>query len=102
MQYYKNILSKYKLFYLTGTGTCWGILGCNRGINQYEYEYKLKYNNKTYLYTDKISYGIFGIIIYINPCFLPFIIFKELYRLEINLRNLNFEKKSEYYNKILF
>ena len=101
MQYNKNILFKYNLCYLTGT--CWGILGYNRGVNQYEYNFKNdKYNNKKiYLYTNKISNGIMGIIIYIIPCFLPIILFKEFYRLEINLRKLESEKRSEYYNKIL-
>lgn len=96
MQYYKNFL-----LYLTGTS--WGILGYKRGVNEYNYEFKNnKYNNKTYLYTDKIFNGFIGIFIYVNPCFLPITIYKELYRLEIKMRNLENEKESKYYNKIIF
>ena len=52
-----------------------------RGLNQYEYEYKNGKSN--YLYINKITTGLLGCIIYINPFFLPFTIHKELYRLEI-------------------
>ena len=38
MKFNKNILTKKNLLYFTGTW--WGILGFNRGINQYEYEQK--------------------------------------------------------------
>ena len=59
-----------------------GILGFNRGINQYEYEYiNDNYYKKPYFYTNKIGYGIFGLLIYINPGTLPIVIYKEIYRL---------------------
>ena len=86
----------YKLFF---TGTFWGTIGYMRGLNQYEYEYK---NGKpNYLYINKITTGLWGCIIYINPYFLPFTIHKEFYRLEINVRGLD-EKHTPYYNKILW
>ena len=97
MQSYINIFTRKKLLYFTGVG--WGILGFYRGINYYEYYHK--HENKHYFYTDKIFNGLSGLIIYINPGLLPIAIYKEIYRLEINLRGLEEEKKTEYYNKIL-
>ena len=97
MNFYKKFLTKDNLIYLSGMG--WGIIGVNRGCNYYEYEHE--YDKKSYYYIDKIFYGIAGLLIYINPCFLPITTYKELYRLEINLRGLKEEKKNEYY-KILF
>lgn len=93
---YTTILKYNKLFF---TGTFWGITGYMRGLNQYEYKYKN--DNKPYLYTNKITTGLWGFIIYINPCFLPLTIYKEIYRLEINLRGLENEKHTPYYNEIL-
>jgi hypothetical protein len=84
----------------------WAGLGFNRGINSYNYQYshnKLYKNseNKKYLYTDAFMWGLGSILVYLNPCIAIIVIGKELYRLEINLRNLEDEKKSEYYNKVL-
>ena len=87
---------------ITGCIT-WSGLGFYRGINHYKYKhdndlYKI---NKNYFYSDSIIYGLYGGMIYMNPAFLPFTIYKELYRLEVNMRNLEDEKKTEYYNKII-
>ena len=97
----KIIIIKYSL--ITG----WGLLGYNRGTNSYDYKYK-KYNGKkeiqekeTYLYSAKVFYGISGIFLYVNPFLLPIIIPKEVYRLEVNIRNNENEKKSDYYNELL-
>ena len=87
--------------------TSWCGLGFYRGANYYKYDldnsnldkYKIK---KNYLYSDSILYGFYGVLMYINPAFLPIIIYKEFYRLEVNVRNLQDEKKSKYYNNILF
>jgi len=84
------------------TGSCLGTLGFHRGINQYDYDHI--YNNrfkKNQVYTDKLFLGLFGSFIYMNPCFLPIIIHKEIYRLEINIRGLEEEKLTKYYNTIL-
>jgi len=78
--------------------TGWSILGFRRGMQQYDYRYnknnKDSYGRKeTYLYSTKLLNGLLGIFIYINPfCLLP-ITFKEIYRLEVNIRNLENEKK---------
>ena len=79
----------------------WRGLGFYRGRSQYKYRHD-KYNiNKNYFYSDAMIYGFYGTILYISPPFLPFIIYKELYRLEVNMRNLEDEKKTEYYNNII-
>ena len=107
MQSYKKLLTK-EFLYLTGTG--WGILGFKRGLNKYDYQYKHDYENpewytgikkdntKPYLYTDKIFYGLSGLIIYMNPGTFPITIYKEIYRLEINIRGMEEEKNTKYYN----
>ena len=83
-------------------GTMWGLLGFKRGMNEYDYKYE-KYDRehkKPYMYTTKIPYGFFGAFFYINPFTLPIMAFREMYRLEVNIRGLESEKKSDYYNKI--
>ena len=76
--------------------TSWCGLGFIRGANSYKYEKKEKN-----LYVDLIKYGLFGTIMYANPALFPIFIYKELYRLEINMRNLEDEKKNRYYNTLL-
>lgn len=79
----------------------WCGLGFVRGVNSHFYTYK-KYETKDpMLYSNLITHGLFGVIIYANPFFLPFFISKEIYRIEVNVRNLEKEKKSEYYNILL-
>ncbi len=79
--------------------SAWCGLGFFRGINSYIYNYK-KYDEPA-MYINSVGYGIFGIIIYGNPIFLPFILYKEVYRIEVNMRNLETEKKSDFYNNLL-
>jgi hypothetical protein len=86
-------------------GTLWGLLGFKRGINEYNY-YNEKYNEKNKenpkldLYTNKIPYGFMSTLFYINPFLVPIKLYKELYRLEVNIRGLESEKKSDYYNEL--
>ena len=75
--------------------TLWSGLGFMRGVNYYNYSDK-----EPYLYSSSFMYGIFGLVIYANPILLPFTTYKEVYRLEINIRNLN-EKQDKYYNELL-
>jgi hypothetical protein len=92
---------KYKISIIGYTSWCG--LGFIRGIKSYNYNYK-KYEeskHKPYVYLNSIVDGIFGIFIYGNPMFLPFTIYKELYRLEVNIRYLENEKKSRYYNDLI-
>jgi hypothetical protein len=77
----------------------WCGLGFIRGIKDYTYNHN-KYK-KDYLYINLISNGFFGIIMYANPAFLPVSVYKEMYRLEVNLRNLQDEKNTSYYNNLI-
>lgn len=75
--------------------TSWCGLGFIRGTNSY------KYKKEKYLYIDSITYGLYGTLMYANPSLLPVFLYKELYRLEINMRNLEDEKDSKFYNDLL-
>ena len=81
--------------------TSWSGLGFIRGLNSYKYYHKKNEENENLLYLNLILNGIFGIGIYCNPFFFPFTIYKEIYRLEIIVRNLENEKKGDFYNKLL-
>jgi hypothetical protein len=78
------------------------LLGYRRGINDYDYQYKKDkdYMDITYLYSRRIGVGIFGGLCYMNPFFMPIFIIKEIYRLEVHMRELEEEKKSDYYNRL--
>lgn len=89
---------KYKISIIGYTGWCG--LGFIRGVKSYKYNHEKYDKNKPYVYLNSIIDGIFGVFIYGNPIFLPLTIHKELYRLEINTRNLKTEKNSRYYNDI--
>ena len=72
--------------------TTWCGLGFIRGVNSYGYE---KTNLDTYLYLNAVGYGCCGILFYANPCLMPLSIYKEIYRLEVTVRQL--EKRPNYY-----
>ena len=55
----------------------------------------------SYFYFSMIGYGLFGILVYVNPIMLPIVFVKEIYRLEINLRSIDNEKKTNFYNRVL-
>lgn len=57
-------------------------------------------HTETYLYISKGQQGLLGIFLYTNPFLVPFILYKEMYRLEVNIRGLEEEKKTDYYNTI--
>jgi len=73
--------------------TGWCGLGFVRGINSYTYH---KEKTENYLYLHAFGYGCCGIFLYTNPFMLPFSVYKELYRLEVNIRKLD-ENKDFYY-----
>jgi hypothetical protein len=81
--------------------TSWCGLGFIRGINHYKYIYNKYEKKEPYIYSNSVIDGIFGIIVYANPVLLPITIHKELYRLEVNIRNLENEKNSKYYNNLM-
>jgi hypothetical protein len=85
----------------------WPALGFKRGLNSYDYNYS---HNKLYkhhekakhpFYLDKFAWGIISAIAYLNPVTGLFGLYKEVYRLEVNLRGLEDEKKTDYYNEVL-
>jgi len=93
---------------VTITMVCgWPILGFKRGINSYNYNYE---QNKLYkhhekakhpFYLDKLAWGIFSALAYFNPATGIIVLYKEIYRIEVNLRGLEDEKKTDYYNEVL-
>ena len=76
----------------------WGLYGYNRGIIEYNYRHR---DNIPVLYTPKLAYGFWGTFVYLNPALLFVVIPKELYRLEVNIRNLQDEKKTRFYNELI-
>lgn len=95
--------NKKIIFYIGGV-VSWTMLGFKRGMNDYDYTLKCskEHNSKkTYLYTTRIIYGFAGTFFYINPIFFIPLMYKEIYRLEVNLRGLENEKNSVFYNSLL-
>ena len=86
--------------------SAWSALGFKRGINSYDYSYNKDSRLKQDLYLQKLylQKGIWGVtstMAYINPCTFFIVLYKEIYRLEVNLRGLEDEKKTDYYNEVL-
>lgn len=79
----------------------WCGLGLIRGVNYYKYTCNNYEKKNPFIYSNSIIDGILGLFLYANPILLPITIHKEIYRLEINIRNLENEKKSRYYNDLL-
>ena len=92
-------MQKIKYFISILGYTSWCGLGFFRGVNYYKY--KCSINDNPYIYSNSIVDGVLGIFLYGNPILLPVTIHKELYKLEINIRNLENEKKSIYYNELI-
>jgi len=95
--------------------TSFGVLGFYRGINENKYDYKKsldvyendckkypndKFNKPEIFYINRFLTGTYGLFMYINPFFVPIFIYKELYRLEVNIRGLDEEKKTKKYNEV--
>ena len=80
--------------------TTWCSLGFVRGIHAYKYE-KNYHKKKEFLYSTSVIYGAFGTLLYANPPTAVFMMCKEIYRLEVNLRNLENDKKSDFYNRLI-
>jgi len=75
-------------------------LGAYRGIASYNYDFKKMGNNKKYLYTNAAFRGCVYGILYISPFINLFIISKELYRLEVNLRGMKDEIDTSEYHEL--
>ena len=82
----------------------WPALGFYRGLKSFDYNYS---NDRIYkrstrpLYINKAVWGAVGTFCYLIPglCFIA--AYKEVYRLEVNLRGIEDEKKTAYYNEVL-
>ena len=96
-----NYMNKYKIPIIITINSLWCSLGLYRGGQKYDYVYKqIKYESQQYLYVSKFNNSIHYGIFYINPLLFPFILSKEIYRLEVYLRKLETEKKNIYYYEI--
>jgi hypothetical protein len=96
----------------------YSVLGFYRGTQQYKYEYNrelqrynknieqynkynITYRKPYFFYSDSFGNGLWGTFCYINPAILPLIIAKEIYRLEVYMRNdLNELKNQDEYYKL--
>ena len=67
------------------------------------YDYTFLYKKPYYFYSCSILYGLFGTVMYANPFTTPFMVLKEVYRLEINMRGEldELKNKDEYYRVLL-
>ncbi len=102
--------NKKIFYYRTIYISCTSILGFCRGTQDYKYTYNKKmdrylkekkcYEKPQFFYYNYFCYGFLGSLLYVNPFTLPWMIPKELYRLEVDLRKLEDEKKTSYYNEI--
>ena len=81
----------------------WPVLGFYRGLNSYNYNYVKNrlYRHSNPFYIDKMGWGAVGALIYLNPITFFFVLYKEVYRLEVNLRGIEDEKNTDYYNELL-
>lgn len=87
----------------------WSALGFYRGVKDYDYlDLMSNRVRKAYLYSDiltngskRIGGGLYGVFTYMNPFLLCVTIPREIYRLEVNLRGLDFEKETDTYKRIL-
>jgi len=96
-------MTTFRLSRIIAAAVGWGSLGFYRGINEYDYKYeqnKKMGRHKTYLYSGKFTCGLMGTLFYLNPFLVIFVIPKEIYRLEVNLRGMESEKNSDKYNEI--
>ena len=82
----------------------WSLLGFKRGINSYDYSHKKDsqvMKIKQDLYLEKVIWGLTSTIAYVTPFSFFVVLYKEIYRLEVQLRGLEHEKKTDYYNRVL-
>ena len=96
-------MTTFRLSRIIAATVGWGSLGFYRGLNEYDYKYeknKKMGRQRTYLYSGKFVNGLFGCFFYLNPLFVGITIPNEIYRLEVNLREMEYEKTTDRYNEI--
>ena len=91
-----------KAIFFISSWTCWSILGFTRGMKSYDYKHKKnnEIDKKSYMYNERIGTGFVGFFLYACPLFIIPNLSKEIHRLEVNIRGLEEEKKSTYYNQL--
>lgn len=102
---YKNIFNNIYImkikYVIASIGyTSWCGLGFVRGIQSHNYDHNKYYSDKPIMHIDSISHGIMGTLFYANPALFPIFIYKEIYRLEVNIRKLKDEKNTSKYNNL--
>lgn len=104
--------------------SCWGSLGMYRGYKRYNYEINKSYNDylikikdneerkangkyeysvadpKQFYYTHAFLFSSFIGLVYFLPPFIPFMLIREVERLEINVRGIHQTDKEKYYDII--
>lgn len=99
---------KTKLFLITIYSSLTSTLGFRRGVESYQYDiekdnqrnnYREK-DKKNFFYSHSLYNGVLGSFFYLCPGVNLIMLQKEIYRLEVNLRDLESEKKSDYYNRL--
>lgn len=102
----------------------WGSLGMYRGYQRYKYEIDKSYNDylirieenkerlskgqyeysvrkpKQFYYTHAFLFSSFIGLVYCVPPFIPFMLIREVERLEINVRGIHQTDKEKYYDII--
>jgi hypothetical protein len=94
---FARLLVKYPRVGLTAViigGTSWSGLGFYRGTQHYKY--RTEYYKRNYFYSDAFIMGLFGTTLYSAPPFCFFMIYKELQRLETNIRHLEIKDVVDY------
>ena len=84
----------------TGLLAGWAALGFFRGTQSYRYQCS-KDKTNLHLYSNQFMYGLAGVFCYVNPLVGIVVVYKEIYRLEVNLRNIEHAKAGNYYNEVL-
>jgi hypothetical protein len=85
-----NRINKHHL--KTAAYAGWIGLGFYRGIKAYDYSYNKYDKDESYMYIYSMGHGCRGSFYYL--LFFPIMIHKEIYRLEVNMRNIEKEKES--------
>lgn len=96
-------MTTFRISRIAVVASAWGSLGFYRGMHEYDYDHEKNKNmgrKKTYFYSAKIANGFLGCLFYLNPI-LAFPMFsKEIYRIEVALRGMECEKKTDKYNQL--
>lgn len=119
-------MSILKVKYLPEIIICsWAALGFYRGAKQYSYkcdiemkkyadkmnaatasafkqeEFMLTTTKPKFMTTSFIFNGFIGTALYVFPCTMPFVLYKEIYRLEMNIRGVDEDINSTNYYDLL-